>query len=156
MSGGVPIPSGRATPAGLMSTATVTLYNATGEVDRRATYLRTVLAGVRAEETSGAVATMQGRTSADGLALYIPGTLSGYVEPEAFIGRPLSSPYGVPSSGGWTVRPGDLVVAGICELEIPPATVQQLEEGRRVYRVTGVETLADRRGRIHHLEVSAS
>lgn len=157
MSGGVPLPESAAAARGLMRTDTVTLYNALGEVERRAAYRRTVLSGVRAEETSGAVATMQGRTSTDGLMLFVPGGMAGYVEPQDFVASPLASPYGVPApEGSWTIREGDLVAAGVCELELPPATISQLEQGRRVYRVTGVEALKDRRGRIRHLEVSAS
>jgi hypothetical protein len=140
-----------------MSTDTVTVYNALGEADRHAAYRRTVLRGVRAEETSGAVATMQGRSSADGLLLFVPGALPGYVEPEHFTGSAVASPFAVPGAGGsWTLRDGDLVVWGLCELEMPPTSIQQLEQGRRVYRITGVETLRDRRGLVHHLEVSAS
>lgn len=129
----------------LIKTDTVTLYMAAGEVDRKATYRRVVLSGVRAEERSGSVAALNGRQSADGLLLFVA-SLHGYVEPQEYVGVATT----------WTIRPDDLVVSGMCDLEIPAATVKQLEAARRVYRVTGIETLRDRRGRIHHLEVSAS
>lgn len=129
----------------LIKTDTVTLYMAAGEVDRKATYRRVVLSGVRAEERSGSVAALNGRQSTDGLLLFVA-SLHGYVEPESYTGV----------SGTWSIRPNDLVVSGACDLEIPTATVKQLEATRRVYRVTGVEPMRDRRGRIHHLEVSAS
>lgn len=129
----------------LIKTDTVTLYMAAGEVDRKATYRRIVLAGVRAEERSGSVAAMHGRQSTDGLMLFVA-SLHGYVEPESYAGE----------SATWSIRPDDIVIAGACDLEIPTTTVKQLEAAYRVYRVTGIETLRDRRGRIHHLEVSAS
>jgi len=124
---------------------TVTVYNALAGTGRTAAYLRTVVSGVRAEESSGAVATMQGRSSSDGITLFVPGSLPGYAEPESFAG-----------AGSWTLRAGDIVVAGVCGLELPPATVQQLSSGRRIYRLTGVETFRDRRGRVHHLEAAGA
>lgn len=129
----------------LISTDTVTLYISAGEVDRKATYARVVLSGVRAEERSGSVSAINGRQSTDGLMLFIP-PMSGYVEPESYAAV----------AGTWTIRPDDLVVSGPSTVEIPPSSVKQLEAAYRVYRVTGIETLRDRRGRVHHLEVSAS
>jgi hypothetical protein len=129
----------------LIETDTVTLYMSAGEVDRKATYRRVVLPGVRTEERSGSVAAMHGRQSTDGLMLFVA-SLHGYVEPESYTGVATT----------WSIRPDDLIVAGACDLEIPPATVKQLESAKRVYRVTGIETMRDRRGLVHHLEVSAS
>ena len=143
----IPVP--QASPLGhtpgLMRSHTVTVYNALGEIDRVAAYRRTVLEGVRVEERSGAVATMQGRSSTDGVMVYIPGTVAGFVDSRDYDG-----------DEGWTLRAGDFIAIGECELDLPPATVPMLEADSHVFRITGVEPLTDRRGRVHHWEVSGS
>jgi hypothetical protein len=131
-------------PASPLMAHTVTLYNALGEVDRRATYARTVLAGVRVEAKSGAVASMAGSTSTDGLLVFIPGAIGGYVEPEVYVGQ------------GWTLREGDLLVVGECTSDIPPVAVTQLEATREVYRIKGFETLRLRDEHVHHWEVAGA
>jgi hypothetical protein len=121
----------------------VTLYNALGEVDRRATYARTVIFGVRIEESSGAVASMSGADSTDGVLVFIPGRTPGFVAPEDYRGD------------GWTLREGDLLVVGECDSDIPPVSLAQLEKTREVYRIKGFETM--RLGeRIHHWEVAGA
>lgn len=132
--------SSRATP---LMCDTVTLYNALGETDRRATYGRTVLERVRVQESSGAVAALAGSVSTDGLTVFIPGGTSGYVAPEVYVGT------------GWTLREDDLLVVGECTSDIPPVTVQQLEASREVYRITGIETLSVWARGVHHWEVAA-
>lgn len=129
----------------LMRAHTVTLYNALGEVDRHATYARTVLAGVRVQESSGAVASLSGKVSTDGVLVFIPGDTAGFVEPEAYTGE------------GWTLREDDLLVIGECDSDVPPATVQQLEATREVYRLTGYRTCTGAaRGSVHHWEVAGA
>lgn len=95
----------------------VTLYNSLGEVDRRVSYKRTVLEGVRIEQVVGKMK----RTDP---SLFIPKP-EGFVEPIAFEGE------------GWTLQEGDLVVAGISSIEIPDDTVADLEAAHHVYRVVG-------------------
>lgn len=117
---------------------TVTLYNALAEVNRVAAYRRTVLAGVTVEERSGAVAAMNGSNATDGLMLFVPASVAGYVEPDAFTGV-----------SGWTLRAGDVVVVGTSAASTPP-------DGSHTYRITGVERFDGRRGTLHHFEVAAS
>lgn len=133
---------GRRTP--LSGSHVVTIYNALGEVERRATYSRTVLEGVRVERRSGAVAGLAGQTATDGLLVFVPGTAAGFVEPEMFAGE------------GWTLREGDLIVVGDCDLDIPPNRVAELEATREVYRIKGFETHDGRHGGVHHREVAAA
>ncbi len=128
----------------LMRAHTVTIYNLLGEIDRHAAYSRTVLVGVRVEETSGAVASAQGRTSTDGVLVFIPGGMPGFIEPEAFAGD------------GWTLRDGDLLVVGDCALDIPPNSITDIEKVREVYHVTGFETLRLRGNRVHHWGVAGA
>lgn len=133
---------GRRTP--LSGSHAVTIYNALGEVERRATYARTVLDGVRVERRSGAVAGLTGQTATDGLLVFVPGTTPGFIEPEAFAGV------------GWTLREGDLIVVGECDLDIPPNRVVDIEATREVYRVKGFERHDDRHGVAHHYEVAGA
>lgn len=107
---------------------TVTLWHFAGEDERRATWRRHVFAGVQADETSGAVASLQGRQSTSGLAVYIPGVVAaGYGET-------------------WEIADGDAIVVGLVESDQPP---------KDAYRVTGHEPHRSRH-RLHHLEVAAS
>ena len=129
-------------PRPLMHTHTVTLYNSLGEVDRKATFQRTVLRGVRVERKSGAVATMNGQLSTDGLMVYIP-PMTLYVEPEGYDGE------------GWTLRPGDLLTVDESTTEIPTGTVAQVEAVREVFRITGVQR-CDFTSGLHHFEVAAA
>lgn len=128
----------------LMRAHTVTIYNALGEVNRHATYARTVLDGVRVEETSGAVASAQGRTSTDGVLVFIPGAIPGFVAPEAYAGI------------GWTLREGDLIVIGEETADIPPSSIADIEARREVYHVIDFETLRLRGDRVHHWEVAGA
>jgi hypothetical protein len=100
----------------------VTVYNLTGEVDRVATYRRTVLAGVRFDDLVGAV---------------------GDASPSLFVRRPTGfvDPVQWPQPRGWTMQPGDLVVPGVCELEMPAASIRDIEAAHRVFRVTGYQPL---------------
>jgi hypothetical protein len=128
----------------LMRAHTVTLYNSLGEADRQMTYARTVLTGVRVEESSGAVASLAGKASTDGITLYIPGSTPGYVEPTAYAGS------------GWTLKDGDIIAIGDAGSDIPPGTVQELAGLCRVYRIKGVERFSLRGDRVHHWEVAGS
>lgn len=106
----------------------VTIWQHTGEVEREATWKRHVLVGVQVDETSGAVASMQGRQSTSGLAVYVPASAA--------------EGYGLT----WEVTEGDMIVSGIVIADTPP-------EG--ALRVSGYEPYR-MRGRLHHLEVAAS
>lgn len=117
---------------------TVTVYNVLPEVERQAAYRRTVLEGVTVEERSGAVAALNGSTSTDGLMLFIPGDVDGYVAPGAF-----------DSTSGWTLRAGDVVAVGVGPTDAPDLGAE------RTYRITGVERF-DGRHSIDHFEVAAS
>ena len=116
---------------------TVTLYNRLPEVARVAAWRRTVLAGVRVEEKSGAVASLIGSTSTDGVLVFIPGGIGGYVAPEAF------------TNTGWTLREGDVLVVGEHTAAAPDETASE------TYRIKGVETLR-LRSRVHHWEVAGA
>lgn len=119
---------------GLFTSHKVTLWMDLGEDP--ATYerlwARTVLT-CRAEEHSGAVASMNGSVSTDGLALFIPPQL-GYADPASFTGE------------GWTLRSGDYVQVGVSAESEPPAGA---------YRLTGVKKCCLHGERVHHWEVSA-
>ena len=120
--------------AGGLYRDTVTVYNVLPEVDRTATWRRTVLMGVATEIKSAAAASLRGSRSADGLAVVIPGDTCGYVAPDEFDG-----------THGWTLRPGDIIAVG----EVASATPPKVD----TYRVTGIEARA-MRGRLHHIEVA--
>lgn len=118
---------------------TITVYNATGEVDRRAVHRATVVFGVHVEESSAAVATMTGRQSADGVWVSIPSYAPGYVDPLQFDGQ-----------SGWTLRDGDYIAIGEA-----PATLADAKLATNVYRIKGVEVFR-MRGRVHHIEVAGA
>lgn len=156
MSGTPVYPSGVPRGGGLMRSHTVTVYNELPEANRKAAYQRTVIAGVRLEERSGAVAALNGKVASSGMVAYIPGNVAGYKSPEAWAGL-AGSQYAVPSDAlGWTLRDGDLLVVGECPSDIPPLSVAELERTWRVYRITGVQTMTLRNGRVHHWEVASS
>jgi hypothetical protein len=136
--------SGRGRTSPLMRAHTITIYNSIGEVDRRAAYTRTVLEGVRVEESSGAVAAMSGASSTDGITVFIPGSTPGFEPPETYAGA------------GWTLREGDLCVVGTCTSDIPPVAVSEIEATREVYRIKGVKTLRLSGERVHHWEVAGA
>lgn len=114
----------------------ITIYNRLSEVDRRATFSHAVIAGVRLEERSGAVASMLGRVSTDGVFVMVPmDSTRGYVAPEAFSGT------------GWTLREGDVIAFGAQDASTPPSPS---------WVITGIERMERRSGRIVAFEVSAS
>ncbi len=112
---------------------TITVYNAAGEVDRHATYTHATVEGVRIEERSGAVASMAGRTSTDGVMIFIPAFGRGYVAPESFVGV------------GWTLRAGDRIAFGR-HGEVCPD---------HAWVITGVEPIRRVHGSAVSFEVSA-
>lgn len=111
---------------------TVTLYNRDGEVDRKATYRRTVLSGVRFDPVVGVM-----KDSVPSLFIQRPDGYTETLEEE-----------------GWTLQVGDLIVRGISEIEIPDDTVADLEAAHAVYRIVGFAPLS--LGKRTSLDVSLS
>lgn len=124
----------------LIKTDTVTIYNALGEdATGHMQWRRTVVPNVRYEVRSGAVAGVNGSSTTDGLMLFVPAPARAYVDPDEYAGS------------GWTLRDGDMVATGAHDEADP-----HLIASRAVFRITGVEPLTDRRGRLHHFEVSGA
>ena len=92
----------------MYTNADITLYNAYYDATTRLNkWKRTHIKGVFWVNRKGANKIKSGMDACDSVQVFIPLTVSGYVEPKSFDG-----------SVGWTLRTNDKIVLGIVDDEI--------------------------------------
>ncbi|WP_195376729.1 hypothetical protein [Anaerotruncus rubiinfantis] len=140
---------------------TVTLYNHVGEVDRKATYLATVLRRVYFESMRGKSRRTSGDAANDSMLLCI---FDDTVIAESPAGQAKTYlPYRqwIPLTPGekaafWTLSPDDWIAEGSVDYAIPDGTISELEKQHPCCRIKSIDRFAQGNRRMWHWEVSGA
>ncbi len=122
---------------------TVTIYNKYLDAATEK-WQRTVLRGVFWDSSKGAVVRKTGVSSADGLMLIIPMSITGYVKPKEWTA--LSD-----RTGSWTLKSGDTVILGNISYEVVRSS-KELQQFDDVLTISNVDT-RNFGGGMSHFEV---